>query len=260
MLSTPCPARGGLWGCLQPLRAPSHSHLPEDHPAGRAPGAAGGGGQLLGDALHRGASGGRAQGALPLLRGPAGEPPGRAGGEAPRRPPPQEQVRLQEVLRQEGVSPGRGRGEPLACPFACPPGTGCAPSTRSPLAARPGGAAPHPASPLPPPGLPPHAAQAGPGVFLLKNRSTRRLGAPSSSPDVGGGLRSGACCLLWGSGSVAGPRGASLAPKFCDNFARFQSVPGRGRSANPGQTGQGCEDAPGRLQGSASPPQAQDGA
>lgn len=96
--------------CLPPLTAPSCSHLPEDNPGGRAQGASGGWEQLLGHAVHRGPSGGCATGTLPLLRGPARDPTRHTGGEEPRPPSPQEQIRLQEVLREEGVRPSWGGG------------------------------------------------------------------------------------------------------------------------------------------------------
>lgn len=82
------PTRGGLGGLAapagtlpSPLTAVFCSHLPEDHPSGHAQGAGGGWEQLLRHTVHRGASTGCAPGTLPLLRGPAGEPAGHAGGE-----------------------------------------------------------------------------------------------------------------------------------------------------------------------------------
>jgi len=113
------PLGEGSWGPAapagtlpSPLSAPSRSHLPEDHPGGRAQGAGGGWEQLLGHAVHRGASGSRAPGTLPLLRRPARDPAGHAGGEDPWPPSPEEQISLQEVLWEERVSPSRGAKKP----------------------------------------------------------------------------------------------------------------------------------------------------
>lgn len=85
-----------IWGGLavpavtlpSPLTAPSCSHLPEDHPGARAQGASGGREQLLGHTVHWGAGTSHTPGTLPLLRGPAGEPTGHAGGEDPWSPSP----------------------------------------------------------------------------------------------------------------------------------------------------------------------------
>lgn len=93
-----------------PLTAPSCSHLPEDHPAGRAQGAGGGWEQLLCHTVHRGAGDSHAPGTLSLLCGPNREPPGHTRGEDHQPTSHQEQICLQEVLREERVSP-RQRGK-----------------------------------------------------------------------------------------------------------------------------------------------------
>lgn len=105
-------ARGGGVGGLAAsagtlpslLTAPSCSHLPEDYPSGRAQGASGGRKQLLSHTVYWGANTSHAPGTLPLLRGPAREPTRCARGEDPCTSSPQEQICLQEVLWEKGVS------------------------------------------------------------------------------------------------------------------------------------------------------------